>query len=596
MASPLKLRPADRTTPDAASLPDRGLAHRLLWDRCRYQARQTLFEPPLLLALIIVVVVAIEDPPSRFTMPAWAGLLSLTLSLRLWIALSILQQRMPRHAEAAAALLRVSTGLTGLLLGASASLLFATASGPERLLITFSLGVWLGPAVVIHAAFRKHARLHGGLIVGQLALAWWLNDPEHGGLWAISLIVVAVFLERLAGHLSRTLALAQHGRHERRTLLRRLALETRQAREAGATASRFLAAASHDLRQPATALSLMSSLLLERCTDPALRPLTEGISRSCQALNDLLGNLLDLSRLEAGIIQPDRHWHRVDPLLDDLRLEFGLRARAKGLDLYVGPCVGEVFTDRILLMRILRNILENALRYTDHGTIQLTAHDEAGLRLTVSDTGVGIPETLRERLQSSADGTLDGSALVSRRNGLGIGLALVHRIGRLLGTTLQVESDGSSWTRVSLQIPPQDRRVVPIEPSQDPQVEPNKEACLDEDTARAPRLALLVEDDETVAQAIRRILEFKGYRVQHAATAHEAMSHLSGADPFDLILSDFNLGGPLDGIDLLSRARLLQPGSRCILATADTRPQTLTRVRQTGLEYLLKPLHPDTLG
>jgi len=124
----------------------------------------------------------------------------------------------------------------------------------------------------------------------------------------------------------------------------------------------------------------------------------------------------------------------------------------------------------------------------------------------------------------------------------------------------------------------------------------NTEASPTDTGAHTPRHALLVEDDENVAQAIGRMLEFKGYRVEHACSAHDAMSHLSGAQPFDLILSDFNLGGPLDGIDLLNRARLLQPDSRCILATADTRTQTLTRVRQAGLECLLKPLQPDAFG
>lgn len=440
------------------------LAHRLLDERCRYQARQTLFEPLLISALIIALAYGFADRLVQPTLAAWALLVALVSLARSLVALSLLRKRFCRDARPHAALFRLSTGLTGLLLGAAASLFFPYSDPTGRMLITLALAGWLAAAMALHAAFPRHARLHLLLVLGQLALAWWLTEPEQGLFWACGLIVAGVLLERLSHQLSRTLAIAQRGRHERRELLRRLAVESRQARAASAAAARFLTAASHDLRQPAAALSLMSGLLSERCADPALKPLTDGIARSSVALNDLLGNLLDLSRLEAGVVHADIESHALDPIIDDLRLEFEQRVQAKGVSLRAESCGGCVHTDRVLLMRMLRNLLENALRYTDRGSITLSARTGSKLEFTVLDTGIGIPEDLQRKLFIDAD-RLDGATTRSRRNGLGIGLVMVRRIASLLEAELALDSDGHSGSRFTLRLPIQTwHSCQPMEP------------------------------------------------------------------------------------------------------------------------------------
>jgi len=443
------------------------LAHRLLDERCRYQARQTLFEPLLIAALITVIASSLADQLVQPTLAIWATLVALVSLARSLIAVLLLRKRFCRDARPYAALLGLSTGLTGLLLGAAASLFFPYIDPAGRMLTTLALAGWLAAAMALHAAFPRHARLHLLLVLGQLALAWWLSEPELGLSWACALMAAAVLLERLSHRLSRTLAIAQRGRHERRELLRRLAVESRQARAASAAAARFLTAASHDLRQPAAALSLMSGLLSERCMDPALKPLTDGISRSSVALNDLLGNLLDLSRLEAGVVQVDFDHYELDPIIDDLRLEFEQRAQAKGLTLRTETCGGHVHTDRVLLMRMLRNLLENALRYTDRGGITLRVAIGSALEFTVIDTGIGIPHDLQRRLLIDSD-RLDGASTRSRRNGLGIGLVMVRRIASLLEGELALDSNGHSGSRFALRLPIQTWRSWPLIDPQNP--------------------------------------------------------------------------------------------------------------------------------
>jgi signal transduction histidine kinase len=574
--------------------PAQRLAHRLLDERCRYQARQTLFEPCMILALITVLGSTLSDSPVRGTFTAWAALLAIVSLSRSMVALNLLRKRFCRDARPYAALLRVSTGLTGLLLGAAGSLLFPHVDHHERMLITLALAGWLAAAIALHAAFPRHARLHLLLVLGQLALAWWLHDPEQGTYWAVGLITGAALLERLSQRLSLTLAIAQRGRHERRELLRRLAVESRQARSASAAASRFLAAASHDLRQPATALSLMSSLLSERCGDVGLKPLVDGIARSSVALNDLLGNLLDLSRLEAGVIQPDIGCHDVDSIIDDLRLEFEQRARSKGLTLHVQSCGGVVSTDRVLLMRMLRNLLENALRYTDIGNIRLSTGHGAKLEFSVADTGIGIPDALGRRLLGGC-AVSENPGARSRRNGLGIGLAMVSRISRLLDAEIALESDGQRGSCFTIRMPlacwESGARPVGQPPGQ--YLTPGAQ----QHPGGAPaRRALLVEDAPEVALAVAAMLESRGWCVDCAANEAEALSLLRGSARFGLIVSDFRLGGPIDGIELLQRARLLQPGSRCILTTADTGTSPRARAECAGFEFLPKPLRPESFS
>lgn len=584
-----------RVRPGQASIrrdPAERLAHRLLDERCRYQSRQTLFEPVMILALITVIGPTLSDPLLQGTFAAWAGLLTVVSIARSMLALAVLRKRFCRDARPYAALLRVSTGLTGLLLGAAGSLFFAAIDHQERMLITLALAGWLAAAIALHAAFPRHARLHLLLVLGQLAFAWWLHDPVEGILWAVGLTTGAVLLERLSQRLSLTLAIAQRGRHERRELLRRLAVESRQARSASAAAARFLAAASHDLRQPATALSLMSGLLSERCTDPGLKPLTDGILRSSVALNDLLGNLLDLSRLEAGIVEPEIGCHDLDAIIDDLRLEFEERARAKGLTFHAQRCRGQIHTDRVLLMRMLRNLLENSLRYTDRGGIRLSADSGARLEFVVSDTGIGIPESLGRRLLGDA-GERETSGTRSRRDGLGIGFAMVRRIAGLLDAEIALESDGRTGSCFRIRLPLEQWEAGPAR-FDHPR---DEDDFTRENTYVEPlplREALLIEDAPEVALAVATMLESRGYRVDCAAHETEALELLSGSKRFNLIVSDYCLGGPMDGIELLQRARLLHPGSRCILTTADTGTSPRARAERAGFEFLPKPLRPES--
>lgn len=614
--------PASAPDPVAASASHRdrqtALTHRMLHERCRYQAGQILHEPVFGAVLIGLTLTTLSDPVPSVTLGGWVAMFALALMIRLWSATSLLRDRHCRDASGHAALFRLSAGLTGLLLGAAASLFFPHLEHAGRMMLTLALAVWLAASLPLHAAFPRHGRMHIGLILIQLALAWWLCEPVSGWLWALALGVCAVCLDRLLAGLGRTLANAQTGRHQRRDLLRRLALETDHARRASEAASRFLAAASHDLRQPATALSLMSSLLEQRCQDQGLSPLVQAIVRSSTALNDLLGNLLDLSRLDAGVVRPDCSWTPVHAMISDLQAEFEWRLRDKGLEFIVSSCDGMMFTDRVLLMRMLRNLLENALRYTPEGRISLTAQAGDTFRFVVTDTGIGISERHRASLFSGTPDTLvDGERV--RSKGLGIGLKMVTRIARLLGATLAVESDGSSWSRFTIDLPdrqpddPLDSEVDTVqlrsagEPAHSDRAVTGWKAtvCGPSTEAVAPfstpvgstaRLALLVEDSPEVTLAVRGLLEARGYRVECRYNALDALRLLHGPARFDLILSDYHLPGSVDGIELLNRAHSLQPQARRMLTTADTTPTPQARAREAGIAVLSKPLRADQLG
>ena len=412
-----------------------------------------------------------------------------------------------------------------------------------------------------------------------VAVAWSLSPTHAGLLLAGGVVLYGLVLARLSIVLSATLGESLRGRQRIRHLARRLAAESEAARRAARASSQFLAAASHDLRQPATSLGLLTGLLRERCHDAALSPLINGIDRSTEALNDLLSNLLDLSRLEAGLVVAHPEWVPLGPTFEALKVEFEPRTAAKGLTLIVRPLEVEVFSDRVLLTRILRNLLDNALRYTDQGSITLSADGSAGCELCVSDTGIGISaEHLEQIFEDHFQVANPGR---DRNKGLGIGLAMVRRLAALLDGAISVHSDPHVGSRFFLRLPM--ARTV-----DHTHLPPSSEAGA-QGHAPTGRL-LLVEDDPEVACALTQWLHARGWRIEHAASASAAVALLRGASRFQAMITDHQLDDATHGLMLVQTARLLHPGIACLMISGDTSAELSRRAADNQVPLLQKPL------
>lgn len=318
----------------------------------------------------------------------------------------------------------------------------------------------------------------------------------------------------------------------------------RAAERANKANSAFLAAASHDLRQPVQALSLLNGALRRTVKDERALQMVENQDASLTAMTNLLNSLLDISRLDAGAVTPEIEEFRMQRLIDRLSAEFARQAQHKGLEFESVSCDAVVRSDPNLLAEVITNLVSNAIRYTDKGHVILRCVEQDDqCRLEVSDTGIGIAEDqldeiFREFHQCKAKG--------ASKEGFGLGLAIVRRLTDLLDHRIEVESDLGRGSRFTVLVPTTARTSL----SEDMREEDEQHS------ESANGLIVLIEDDISVADAWGLLLEAEGYRVATAASAKDAgalINHLD--DQPALLISDFHLLDGSTGVEAVSTIR-----------------------------------------
>ena len=307
----------------------------------------------------------------------------------------------------------------------------------------------------------------------------------------------------------------------------------------------FLAAASHDLRQPVQALSLLNGALRRTVQDERALEMIDHQEHSLTAMTNLLNSLLDISRLDAGAVTPEIEDFPMQRLIDRLSAEFGRQAGHKGLEFHAEPCAAAVRSDPNLLSEIIQNLVQNAIRYTDNGSIQMTCDCRGDVcRLEVVDTGIGIEEDQLEAIfQEFHQAKTPGAS----KEGFGLGLAIVRRLADLLGHEIGVESTpgkGSSFA-VTMPIVRSERHSVVDDAGAKPG-----------DAVAGAGVVVLIEDDVNVANAWGLLLEAEGYQVATAASAPEANAILKHLDTVpSLLISDFHLLDGSTGVEAVSGIR-----------------------------------------
>lgn len=324
--------------------------------------------------------------------------------------------------------------------------------------------------------------------------------------------------------------------------------EIHAAREAAVRANKansaFLAAASHDLRQPVQALSLLNGALRRTVTEPKALAMIESQDHSLTAMTNLLNSLLDISRLDAGRVTPDLEQFQIRRLVDRLSAEFGRQASQEGLEFHVDATNVRIESDPNLLAEIIQNFVSNAIRYTVNGSITFKASvDGDRCRIDVIDTGIGIEA---DQLDAIFNEFHQCKSPGASKEGFGLGLAIVKRLSDLLGHPLSVDSTPGKGSCFSV--------WVPMATQQTDEVEHLGQPPLDEDEASG--LLILIEDDISVANAWELLLEAEGFRVATAASASEATALIEHiANEPDLIISDFHLLDGSTGVEAVSRIR-----------------------------------------
>ena len=357
----------------------------------------------------------------------------------------------------------------------------------------------------------------------------------------------------------------------------------RQLEEATRSKPRFLAAASHDLTQPLGASKLYLGALLEDLSGDEKQALAENAFNALSTAESLLKALLDISKLDSGVMQPDISNFPIQRLFDALYNEFSVMAQHKGLHLRIHKTDCGTRSDRNLLRSILQNFLSNAIRYTVEGSVLVVCRRDGpdALRIEVRDSGRGIPADKLEAIFQEFQ-RLDHSG-----EGVGLGLAIGERMAELLGHRLQVRSRVGGGSTFSVTVP---RVQVRDEPRPNRNAIPIKRRWLE-----GLRI-LCVDDDRKILDATRVVLERWGAEVRCLNSVQEYRDEADRPVSYEIVLMDYQLHDASNGLDLLNHYRAVSPAPFLgVLITAEQAPEVERSALQAGFQFLAKPVEPAKL-
>ncbi len=372
-----------------------------------------------------------------------------------------------------------------------------------------------------------------------------------------------------------------------------------EAERANAAKSRFLAAASHDLRQPLQALALLKDFLAPNVSGKRAAELMARFDKTLGALSGMLDVLLNISQIEAGAVRPELERFPVADMLERLHGEFVALAQVRDLSLRFMPCAAWVESDPHLLEQMLRNLLGNAVKYTRTGRILLGCRRRGNdLRIEVWDTGIGIEAGQLEAIFEEFH-QVDNPARESGL-GLGLGLSIVRRLGRLLHHAVDVRSVTGCGSMFAITVPRREG-VVPLPCAPMPAPEAGPEPALgpapEAGPAARPSVIVVVEDDSDLLDLVSQLLREHGHMVSCASDGAEALRLIAaGALRPDILLTDYNLPSGQSGVDLLLalRQRLQRPLPAIVL-TGDISSAAHAIIAEADCLHLRKPVEPEVL-
>jgi two-component system CheB/CheR fusion protein len=377
---------------------------------------------------------------------------------------------------------------------------------------------------------------------------------------------------------------------ERKSVRDALEAAKRRAETADKAKSRFLAAASHDLRQPLQTLALLQGLLDRAVSGEKERKYVARIGETLTAMTGMLNALLDINQIEAGAVRAEMTPFPVQGLLTKLHDEFVYHAQAKNLDVRIVGCGLSIWSDPRLLEQMLRNLLSNALKYTGEGKVLLGCrrHGQT-LCIEVWDTGIGIPESEIHAIFEEYHQV--GNEARERSRGLGLGLSIVRRLGNLLGHRVRARSHHGDGSMFSIEV-----TLAPGAPATKAPVA-GRGRSAELETARKGAI-LIVDDDPEVRELLTFFLKQDGHRTACAYDGAEAMQLIESEDfrP-DLILADFNLPNGMNGVEVVVAIRAkLHRDVTAMLLTGDISTETLRAIAKADCTLLNKPVKPEELA
>jgi signal transduction histidine kinase len=532
-------------------------------------------------AALIAFTWATSHPPVYAL--GWLALVAVVVSLRM-----IYSERFVRMAPQGRSTHRVAALLlaNGILL-ALPLVAFAGWSDIQRTAYSLIVMATVTASVATTCGYRSVFLAFAAPILVPLAAAWTFLHPDQGSHLArlgvgLLILVFMVFLVGIAKQTQQTFVEASRYRYSETLLARDLRAALERADESSRAKTQFLAAASHDLRQPIHSINVLIAALQMRTLDARSGEIVKLLASVNQSLSSQLDSLLDISKLDAGVVHPRLDDHRLDEILR--RLATGTASVADERGLLFEPSIEPgitVRTDDGLLSRVVGNLLDNAIKFTPRGgklRLALERRDGQAV-ITVADSGVGIAEAEREHVFREFYQV--GNVERDRAKGLGLGLSIVQRLCALLGVELELESQLGRGTTFTLRLA---EVAAPRRAIEQPSI-----------AAELRALSILVIDDEAVVRRSMDLLLSELGCTVHLASSVDEAKHAARQRGIDLVLSDYRLGNATTGVDAIRAVQALHPKARAALITGDTAPERLREAKASGLALLHKPVTLEAL-
>jgi len=363
------------------------------------------------------------------------------------------------------------------------------------------------------------------------------------------------------------------------------------AEEVTLAKTRFLSAASHDLRQPMHALNLYLGSFAELEKSKPVQVCVDNLNKCAKAMNDMLDTLLDIANIDSGATQVHVNIFPIASPIDRIHAEFEPLARAKGLTLRIARCSAFVNTDEEIVERMLRLLVSNAVRYTERGKILIGCRPQGEqLRITVYDTGMGI--ALDKQQAIFEEHFQLNNYERNRAKGLGLGLAIVQRLAKLLGTSITLDSQLGLGSWFAFDVPRINLDAIqPLTPGS------HTDFTMQNCQQPADITIVVIDDEPLILDAIRMILECWGYTVVGGISGQEALGQLTKSNRVpDLIFCDYLLGEGEKGLATIAMLReAFSTEIPAFLITGITSPEHIETMQASGLPYMYKPLDHNKL-
>lgn len=541
--------------------------------------------PPILAVNIVVsttMCLGLWSVVSKTALLLWLFLISIVLALRLFSYFYYQRHFRPEKIKQFSLFLTLGSGITGLLWGIGSVILFPVSQLDYQLFILFVL-VGMG-AGSFSSLTTYLPTFYAFFPISMLPLSiyfFYQGEPIQLSL-AIMTLAFIMALSYFALNINRTHTESLRLRFENTDLLEQLRQQKNAAELANVSKSKFLAAASHDLRQPLHALTLFTSVLDESIKDGSNRGVIDKIKSTVLSLQNLFNALLDISRLEAGVMKVEKTTFNLKRLFDILSNDFNPQASEKSIYILWPVCDYSVYSDQSLLEQILRNYISNAIRYTDAGKISITLETFDNLiTISVIDTGMGIPEGDQKKIfhEFHQLNTLQRNS----NEGIGLGLAIVQRSAKLLGHEINMQSQLSKGSSFSITVDLALNNSTDL--VHEPSVELNK-------VALHHSLIVVVDDESNVLEGTKALLQLWGCDVITASNKTELMTYLEKTDRTpDGIIADYRLQENQTGFDVIHALhKKYHSAIPAVIVTGDIKSEQLLLSNTNQFQVLHKPV------